>query len=90
MIPPDRRIGRSLPLPFEPMDILKTLTLIDAAYDPDPTGVIDAIGTTGDGRKVDLWIYNTGDGPIVEPGASFLPYGGIYYNPWPLVSIRAL
>jgi hypothetical protein len=37
---------------------------------------------------VDLWIYNNGDGPLVEPGASFLPYGGIYYNPWPLVSIR--
>lgn len=70
------------------MTILETIATIDAGYEPDPTATIDAIGTTADGREVDLWIYNNGDGPLVEPGASFLPYGGIYYNPWPLVSIR--
>ena len=71
------------------MTILETITTIDSAYEPDPSGgVIDAIGTLPDGREVDLWIYNNGDGPLVEPGASFLPYGGIYYNSWPLVSIR--
>lgn len=71
------------------MTILETIATIDAGYEPDPSGgVIDAIGTTADGREVDLWIYNEGDGPLVEPGPSFLPYGGIYYNPWPLVSIR--
>lgn len=73
------------------MNILETIAQIDAAYEPDPTGgVIDAIGTTADGREVDLWIYNTGEGPLVERGPTFLPYGGIYYNPWPLVSIRAI
>ena len=71
------------------MTIIAAIAAIDAGYEPDPSGgVIDAIGTTADGREVDLWIYNNGDGPLVEPGASFLPYGGIYYNPWPLVSIR--
>ena len=56
------------------MTILETIVQIDSAYDPDPTGgVIDAIGTTADGREVDLWIYNNGDGPRVEPGASFWP-----------------
>lgn len=71
------------------MTILETIALIDSAYEPDPTGgVIDAIGTTADGREVDLWIYNEGNGPLIEPGASFLPFGGIYYNPWPLVAIR--
>jgi hypothetical protein len=50
--------------------------------------VIDAIGTTADGRVVDLWIANEGDGPLIHPGASFLPYGGVYYNPL-LVSITA-
>ena len=71
------------------MTILETIAQIDAQYEPDPSGgVIDAIGTTADGREVDLWIYNEGDGPLVEPGASFLPFGGIYYNPWPLVNIR--
>ena len=71
------------------MDILETVAQIDAGFEPDPTGVIDAIGTIADGREVDLWIYNTGDGPLVGPGATFLPYGGVYFNPWPLVSIRA-
>jgi hypothetical protein len=73
------------------MTILDQIAAIDACYVPDPTGgVIDAIGTTADGREVDLWIYNegNGDGPLIEPGASFLPFGGIYYNPWPLVAIR--
>ena len=69
------------------MSILETITQIDSAYEPDG-GVIDAIGTLPDGREVDLWIYNEGDGPLIEPGASFLPFGGIYYNPWPLVAIR--
>jgi hypothetical protein len=72
------------------MNILETITAIDSAYEPDPTGGIYAIGTTADGRTVDLWIYNDGDGdgPLIEPGASFLPYGGIYYNPWPLISVK--
>ncbi len=71
------------------MTILETITDLDLAYEPDLNGgVIDAIGVTADGREVDLWIYNDGDGPLVEPGASFLPYGGVYYNPWPLTSIR--
>lgn len=71
------------------MAILETIASIDSAYEPDFTGgTIDAIGTTADGREIDLWIYNNGDGPVVAPGASFLPYGGIYYNPWPLISIR--
>lgn len=69
------------------MNILETITAIDAAYEPDPTAGIDVIGTTADGRTVDLWITNDGSGPVIEPGASFLPYGGIYYNPL-LVSIR--
>ena len=71
------------------MNILETVAQIDAKFEPDPTGFIDAVGTTADGREVDLWIYNTGDGPVVGPGVSFLPYGGVYFNPWPLVSIRA-
>ena len=69
------------------MNILETITAIDAQFEPDPTAGIDAIGTTADGRTVDLWITNDGSGPVIEPGASFLPYGGIYYNPL-LVSIR--
>jgi hypothetical protein len=72
------------------MAILETIAQIDAQFEPDPTATIDAIGTLADGRTVDLFIYNKceGEGPEVQPGASFLPYGGIYYNPWPLVSIR--
>ena len=61
--------------------ILETITAIDALYLPDPDASISAIGTTADGRKVDLEIYNDGNGPVVEPGPSFLPYGGVYYNP---------
>ena len=71
-----------------PMNILETITAIDSAYEPDPAGVIDATGITADGRTVDLWITNDGSGAVIEPGASFLPYGGIYYNPL-LVSITA-
>jgi hypothetical protein len=70
------------------MTILETITTIDNGFAPDPYGVIDAIGTTADGRVVDLWIANEGDGPLIHPGASFLPYGGVYYNPL-LVSITA-
>jgi len=72
------------------MTILEAITAIDAQFEPDPAGSIDAIGTLPDGREVDLYIYNEcgGEGPEVHPGASFLPFGGIYYNPWPLVSIR--
>ena len=70
------------------MTILEAIAAIDAQYEPDPTGgVVDVTGVTADGRKVDLWLYNEGDGPLIEPGASFLPYGGIYYNPGPRVSI---
>ena len=73
------------------MTIIAAIAAIDAGYEPDPSGgMIDAIGTTADGREVDLWIYNEGDGPLVGPGPSFLPYGGIYYNPWPLTSIREI
>ena len=70
------------------MTILETITAIDNRFEPDSDGTIDAIGTTSDGREVDLWIYNDGTGPLIEPGPSFLPYGGIYYNPWPLISIK--
>ena len=70
------------------MTILESVYQIDAAYEPDINGgVIDAIGTTVDGREVHVWIYNNGDGPLVEPGPWFLPYGGIYYNPL-LLNIR--
>jgi len=83
--------GESLHPKPRTMNILKAIAQIDFIYEPDPNGgVIDAIGTTADGREVDLWIYNTGDGPLLVPGASFLPYGGIYYNPWPLTSIREI
>lgn len=70
------------------MTILETITAIDSAYEPDPVGMIDAIGTGAAGRAIDLWIVNEGDGPLIYPGASFLPYGGVYYNPL-LVSITA-
>ena len=76
--------------PRATMTTTSAIAAIDAGYEPDPSGVIDAIGTTADGREVDLWIYNEGDGPLVVPGPSFLPYGGIYYNPWPLTSIREI
>jgi hypothetical protein len=71
------------------MTILETITAIDNRFEPDSGGTIDAIGTTADGREVDLWIYNQGDGdgPLIEPGPSFLPYGGIYYNPL-LISVK--
>ena len=69
------------------MTILKTITDLDLAYEPIEGGVIDAIGVTLDGREVNLWIYNDGDGPLIEPGPWFLPYGGIYFNPL-LVNIR--
>lgn len=70
------------------MTLLQQIAEIDAQYEPDPTGgVVDVTGITADGRRVDLWLYNEGDGPLLEPGASFLPYGGIYYCPWPLISI---
>jgi len=70
------------------MTILETITTIDDGFEPDPTCMIDAIGTTADGREVDLWIHNDGAGPLIHPGSSFLPYGGVYYNPL-LVSIAA-
>ena len=72
------------------MSILEAIAQIDAQFEPDPTAIINAIGTLADGRIVDLFIYNEckGKGPEIHPGASFLPYGGIYYNPWPLVSIQ--
>lgn len=72
------------------MTIRETIAAIDSAYEPDPCGMIDATGTDAAGRAVDLWIVNEGDGagPLIYPGASFLPYGGVYYNPL-LVSITA-
>ncbi len=68
------------------MNILEAIAAIDAQYEPDG-GVVDVTGITADGRKVNLWLYNEGDGPLLEPGNGFLPYGGIYYCPWPLISI---
>jgi hypothetical protein len=68
------------------MNIQNAITTIDAGFEPDPAGMIDAIGITADGRKVDLWIHNDGSGPLIHPGASFLPYGGVYFNPL-LVSV---
>jgi hypothetical protein len=70
-----------------PMSIHNAIRTIDTSFEPDPAGMIDAIGTTADGRAVDLWIYNDGNGPLLFPGASFLPYGGVYYNPL-LVSVK--
>ena len=70
------------------MTILETITDLDLAYEPIEGGVIDAIGVTADGKEVHVWIYNAGDGPLIEPGPWFLPYGGIYFNPL-LVSVRA-
>jgi hypothetical protein len=70
------------------MTILESIISIDNGFEPDPACMIDAIGTTADGRAVDLWIHNDGNGPLIHPGASFLPYGGVYYNPL-LVSIAA-
>ena len=68
------------------MTILEIITAIDSAYEPDPCGMIDAIGSTADGRMVDLEIHNDGTGPLLFPGSKFLPYGGVYYNPL-LVSV---
>ena len=70
------------------MTVLESVYQIDAAYEPDINGgVIDAIGVTADGREVEIWIYNDGHGPLIEPGPWFLPYGGIYFNHL-LVSVR--
>ena len=68
------------------MNILESISTIDNSYEPDATAMIDALGTTADGRAVDLWIHNDGTGQLIYPGASFLPYGGIYFNPL-LVSV---
>lgn len=68
--------------------IAESVQLIDASFEPMPDGVIDATGVTLDGQTIDLWIANDGAGPLIWPGASFLPYGGVYYNPL-LASIRA-
>ena len=68
------------------MTILETITAIDSAYEPDPAGMIDVIGTTAAGLKVDLEIHNDGTGPLLFPGSKFLPYGGVYFNPL-LVSV---
>ena len=68
------------------MTIHESILTIDAGFEPDPCGMIDAIGTTASGLKVDLEIHNDGTGPLVWPGSKFLPYGGIYFNPL-LVSV---
>ena len=69
------------------MSILQTIIQLDSEYD-DEGVVIDVFGTLPDGREVDLWIHKDEDGqPRLYPGASFLPYYGIYFNPL-IVSIR--
>ena len=68
------------------MNILETIQTIDNGYEPDSACFIDLIGTTANGRTMDLWIHNDGTGPLIYPGSSFLPYGGIYFNPL-LVSV---
>lgn len=69
--------------------IAAAIAEIDASFEPMPDGVIDATGITVTGQTIDLWVANDGTtGPLVWPGASFLPYGGVYYNPL-LASIRA-
>lgn len=75
-------------MPANNNHILSAIARIDAQYEPDEGGVIDVIGTTADGRQIDLWVCGGPGGPVIEPGASFLPYGGIYYNPWPLRAVR--
>lgn len=73
------------------MTILETIAKIDSLYEPDFNGgVINAVGTSIDGKELQLWIINLGDGPVIQPGASFIPYGGIFYNCWPLTSIREI
>jgi len=69
------------------MNIQTEIITIDAGFEPDPACMIDAIGITADGREIDMWIHNDGTGPLLHPGSSFLPYGGIYFNPL-LVSVR--
>ena len=69
------------------MTLTEQIAAIDAQFIPDPDASIDAIGTTADGREIDLEIINVGNGAYVYPGASFLPYGGIVWNPV-IVSIR--
>lgn len=69
------------------MTILNTIKDIDASYAPDPEASIDVIGVMPDGREVQLFLGNTGDGPLLYPGAWFLGCGGIYYNPL-IVSVR--
>ena len=69
------------------MTILNTIKEIDASYAPDPDASIDVIGVMSDGREVQFYLENKGDGPVLYPGAWFLPYGGIYYNPL-IVSVR--
>ena len=68
------------------MTILESIISIDNGFEPDPACLIDAIGTTACGRAVDCEIHNDGTGPLLYPGSSFLPYGGVYYNPL-LVSV---
>ncbi len=73
------------------MTTLETIVKIDSLYEHDFNGnVINVIGTSADGKEVDLWILNLGDGPVIQPGASFIPYGGIFYNSWPLTNIREI
>lgn len=63
------------------MTISETIARIDDLFEPDPSAIINVTGTTISGNKVDLWVDNDGSGPLVWPGASFLPYGGIVYVP---------
>jgi hypothetical protein len=48
------------------------LASIDNAYDPDPNGTIELQGVTFWSHTIDLWLINTGEGPLVWPGSSFL------------------
>lgn len=70
------------------MNILQSIIKIDNDYEPDPAGGIEVIGTCADGLERHFYIYNTGDGPLIEPGPWFPAPEGVWFNPL-IVHIRA-
>lgn len=48
------------------------LTRIDDAYETDSNGTIELKATTLWDHTIDVWLINTGDGPFIWPGSSFL------------------
>jgi hypothetical protein len=73
------------------MTNLETITAIDSNYAPDPDAMIPVVGQwvapdrlhPAESRTYvrDFEIVSDAAGPVIWPGAWFLPYGGIYFNP---------